>query len=60
MALRGIAEAEIEAVLANPDTIRSSSTSANPIYVGFPQGRRIEVVVARDMLDPLLVITMWD
>lgn len=60
MALRAITREEVEAVLASPDAVRPSNTSPNPIYVGNPGGRHIEVVVAHDVADPLYVITVWD
>ena len=60
MALRGITQQEVESVLAAPDTIRPSSTSLNPIHVGHPGGRRIEVVIAHDVAERWHVITVRD
>ena len=58
MAERGITEQEVEDVLENYHT-HYHDRSGNDIYVGHPSGRRIKVVVAKE-LDPPLVITTGD
>lgn len=58
MALRGISEAEVEAVLADFHT-EYPDREGNRIVIGRPGGRRVKVVVARGS-DPPRVITAAD
>ena len=58
MTERHISEQEVEETLGNPE-ISYTDRKGNPIYVGRPGGRRIKVVVAKD-LSPLVVITVAD
>ena len=58
MARRGISENEVEAVLSEPD-VRYTDKTGNPIFIADVAGRRIKVVIAKDV-DPPRVITAAD
>lgn len=54
MAERGIAEREVEAVLAEYHT-HYPDKYGNDILIGHPGGRRIKVVVAKDSNPPRII-----
>jgi hypothetical protein len=58
MANRGIRREEVDDVVKNHHT-HYHDRNGNDIYVGYPRGRRVKVVVARES-DPPLVITAAD
>ncbi len=56
MAERGITEAEIAAVIVDPE-IRYTDLKGNPVLIRTIGGRRIKVVVARDSNPPRVITT---
>ncbi|MBI3796350.1 MAG: DUF4258 domain-containing protein [Deltaproteobacteria bacterium] len=56
MTQRNISEAEVEAVLSNP-SYSYTDKAGNPVHVGYPAGRRIKVVVAKDSNPPKIITT---
>jgi hypothetical protein len=56
---RGISDAEVEAVLTGYSEAYPSKHPGRRILVGYPNGRRISVVVV-DGRDPPIVVTVYD
>jgi Domain of unknown function (DUF4258) len=56
---RSVWDAEVELVISDHHT-RYTDRAGNTILIGSPSGRRIKVVLAKDSVDPLVVITVGD
>ncbi len=56
---RRISEAEVEFCLEHPE-ISYADIKGNPVYIAYPQGRRIKVVIQANSIDPVIIITVAD
>lgn len=56
---RGISRVEVESCILHHD-IEYADKGGNPIYVASVGGRRIKVVVKKDCVNPIVVITSAD
>jgi hypothetical protein len=56
---RGITKEEVESCINN-HSIEYTDKSGNPIYVASVKGKRIKVVVRKDCINPIVVITAAD
>lgn len=56
---RGISESEVRFCLENHD-VEYADAGGNPIYIGRPGGRRIKVVIKKDSVDQIIIITAAD
>ena len=58
MALRGLSESDVEAVVTHPYRIARSRRCGDPIYFGRVNGEGVAVVVAAGSVPPR-VVTVW-